>query len=258
MKIWKKKLFIFLERITEKLSDKLICVTDKDISKGLYERIGTPYKYAIIRSGFKVKRFREKVSKPEETKKNFGLPLNKKIVGTVGRISQQKDLETFLNVAKIVSKKRDDVIFVIVGGGERRRKIENRISELNLKKAVFLLGAQRNVEKIFQIFDVFLLTSLWEGLPKVIPQAMAAGVPVVSTAIDGVKEVIKHGETGLLAETRDAEKLAEHVISLFDDDSTKERIVSNSQPVAEQFDAAIMVKNIENLYCELLKSRKRL
>jgi glycosyltransferase involved in cell wall biosynthesis len=244
----KKRLYVILERLVEKWSDKLICVTEMDIKKGTKERIGKREKYVVIRSGFDVSTFREGTNSGEKTKKECGVPPGKKVVGTVGRFSMQKDLGTFVRVAEQVCKQRNDVVFVIVGDGELRSDIEDLIARLGLEERVLLLGARRNVERLFAIFDVFLLTSLWEGLPKVIPQAMASGVPVVATAVDGVKEVIQHKETGLLAEPKQVKQLVDHIVSILEDERISEKLVRNSFEVVDEFDAKLMVTKIQKLY----------
>jgi glycosyltransferase involved in cell wall biosynthesis len=248
----KRSLYVFLERFAAKYSDRIICVTKRDIEKGLKEKIGERRQYVVIRSGFDVGIFRNRNRSVEEIKRELGIPPGKMVVGTVGRFSVQKDLGTFVRVAEQVCKKRNDVVFAIVGDGELRSEIENLVSRCGLEKKVLLLGAHRNVERIFWTFDVFLLTSLWEGLPKVIPQAMASGVPVVATAVDGVKEIVQHEENGLLSQPKDVKRLVDHTMAFIDNPKLRDEVVRNAREVVDEFDAKIMVARIENLYRGLL------
>ncbi len=254
-KRWEMYIFILLERFVARFTDRIVCVTTMDILKGLASNIGRINQYGVIRSGFDIKKFQGNKDTTDKMKKQFDFPLNQRIVGTVGRLSQQKDPETFVNVAHLVSKIRKDVIFVFVGEGELRKKTDNLIQHLKMEKYIYLLGAQKNVEKIFPLFDVFLLTSLWEGLPKVIPQAMASGIPIVSTAVDGVKEVIKNETNGYLSKPGDAESLAENVIKLLNDKEKSRRFVYNSKRLIKQFDSKLMVKQIERTYSDLISKK---
>ncbi|OQX56625.1 MAG: hypothetical protein B5M53_00525 [Candidatus Cloacimonas sp. 4484_209] len=245
---WKRYLFVFLERFTARFTSKLICVTNQDVKKGLQNRIGTKEQYMVIRSGFDIQKFDRHFCNIELVKRRFNLPLNKKIVGSVGRLSYQKDPKTFVRSAYIVTQERDDVIFVYVGDGKLRDEIERMIENLGLKKSVYLLGFQKDIEKIFPIFDIFILTSLWEGLPKVIPQAMASEVPVVATSVDGVREIIQHDINGLLSPPGDFKSLAKNVLVLLNDNVIRKRFVQNSLKKVKEFDEKLMVKTISELY----------
>ncbi len=250
---WEIMLSIFLERLTAKFTDKLICVSKQDVLKGLQHNIGDKNKYTVIRSGFNIARFKNSKVDKDTVKKKFGLPLNKKIVGSVGRLSYPKDPETIVNIASLISKKRGDVIFVLVGDGDLRCKVEKLIMKSGLKERVYLLGAHKDVENIFPIFDVFLLASLSEGLPRVIPQAMVSGIPVVSTAVGGVVDIIVHNKNGFLSKTKDAMSMADYIRKLLDNKKLCKKFVFNSLPLIKQFDFSLMVRNIEDVYLDLLE-----
>ena len=180
------------------------------------------------------------------------LPLEKKIVGTVGRLAYPKEPEDFIQIAQLISRRRDDTIFVHAGGGVQRNAIERMIQELGLGRMVFLLGPRKDIEKIFSIFDVFLLTSVWEGLPIVIPQAIASGVPVVSTDVGGIREIIKHGKGGFLTKPGNIHDLAFFVEKLLDDEELRSRFVTYSDKIVNEFTHKRMIEDIENLYLDLV------
>lgn len=249
---WGKILARVIERIVAKFTAKLICVSKEDVISGLKNRIGEKEKYQVIRSGFKIDDFRKTTDKKDNIKIELDLPLEKKIVGTVGRLAYPKEPEDFIQIAQLISRRRDDTIFVHAGGGVQRNAIERMIQELGLGRMVFLLGPRKDIEKIFSIFDVFLLTSVWEGLPIVIPQAIASGVPVVSTDVGGIREIIKHGKGGFLTKPGNIHDLAFFVEKLLDDEELRSRFVTYSDKIVNEFTHKRMIEDIENLYLDLV------
>ncbi len=136
---------------------------------------------------------REAVGKLRE---RFGL---KKVIGCVASLEKRKDHLTLLQAASVVQKLRDDVVFVLVGGGDLMSELEQAASRLGLTNVVFE-GFKDDPYPYFSVFDVFLMTSRQEGLGSSILDAFSYRVPVVATAAGGIPEIVKHQETGLLAE----------------------------------------------------------
>jgi glycosyltransferase involved in cell wall biosynthesis len=116
----------------------------------------------------------------------------------------QKSPLDFIEVARHVLDVRKDVHFVMAGDGELRPEIEARIHRYKLEDHVTLLGWQRNMPGVYQNLDIFLLTSLWEGQPCVYAEAMASGLPIVATDVDGAQEAILDGTTGFIHAPRPA------------------------------------------------------
>jgi len=112
-----------------------------------------------------------------------------------------------------------DVIFLMVGDGEQREKLEDLVESLNLKNKVFMLGWSADIAEILKASDIFVLTSLWEGLPCSIVEAMCCSKPVVANAVDGVKEIVVDGETGFLIEPNNYTKIAEKIMYLLNDEA---------------------------------------
>ena len=102
----------------------------------------------------------------------------------------------------------------MVGDGELRGDLEAQIGRLQLDSAVRMVGWRRDIPELLQIFDVFLLTSHWEGLPRVLLEAMALGVPIVATNVGGITEIVQTGENGYLASLGNIEEMAQRVLQL--------------------------------------------
>ncbi len=127
--------------------------------------------------------------------------MNVPLVAMVACFKPQKAPLDFVRVAKVVLDERRDVRFFLVGDGRLRPQIETLIDELEIRDKILLLGWSRDIPEIMHSIDLLLLTSLWEGLPRVLPQAMASGIPVVATSVNGSPEAIKDGVNGYLAAT---------------------------------------------------------
>jgi glycosyltransferase involved in cell wall biosynthesis len=151
-----------------------------------------------------------------------------------------------------VAAERPGVHFVLVGDGPLRADVEAQVGALGLAGRVRLTGLRRDVPALMHSFDVFVLSSLWEGLPRVLPQAMAAGLPIVATAVDGNAEVVTDGVNGFLTAPGDPDAMATAVVRLLDAPSLARRMGQASQARVEEFGARKMVGDIEALYEVLL------
>lgn len=245
-----KMIYKFLEKVTAKITDRLIVVTEKDSEKGIMENIASREKFKIIRSGIDFSKFYKNESKEIKDFKNRFK--GKKIVATIGRLSEQKNTIDFMKIVKMISRKRDDIHFIVIGDGELREQLEMYIKTNQIENNVTMLGAKDNVIDYYYIMDVFVLTSLWEGLPRVIPEAMACGVPVVANAVDGVSDIMKDGINGYLIKPDDLGNAAVKIEKLIDEVKLKVRIVNSAyDTIRPEFDAENMMLKTEEVYKEL-------
>jgi glycosyltransferase involved in cell wall biosynthesis len=251
-----RALYLALERASARITERLVCVTARDVQKGLAARIGVPAQYQVIRSAIDVAGFAAPRRSRAEVRSEWGLPAEAAVVGAVTRLSSQKAPLDLVAAAAEVSRVRPDVRFVIVGDGPERAAVERRIRELGLSGATRLLGLRRDVADLLAGLDVFLLTSLWEGLPRALVQAMAAGVPVVATAVDGCTEVVRDCETGLLVPPGRPDEAARAVLRLLDDPELAGRLRRAARAsVDKEFDTERMLAQLASLYLERAASR---
>lgn len=245
-------LFIFLEKITSLITSHFICVSKNNLEDGKRLGIIKEGKASIIRSGVELEKFMNVSVDIEKKKRELGLPLNKKIIGMVACFKPQKAPLDFVRIAKILKKSRNDLHFIMIGDGELRKDIEEEIERLGLKEDFSLLGWRRDIEEIFKIVDVFVLTSLWEGLPQVIPQAYAGGVPMVVTDVDGNKEFIEDGINGFTFKPHDIESASKRICELIDSSDLRAKFVMEGRKKLKEFDARFMVESQEKLYLRLI------
>ncbi|MEM2795085.1 MAG: glycosyltransferase family 4 protein, partial [Thermofilaceae archaeon] len=206
----------------------------------------------LIYNGIEPNRFMTAQPSPQD-RIALGLDQGTLVVGSVGRLTEQKGYAFLLEAASQVIAKIPNVQFLIVGDGELREKLEQQIDRLGLRGRVILAGAHNPIEPIFKLFDLFVLPSLWEGLPTVILEAMASGVPVVATDILGTRELIRQGQTGWLARPRDPSSLAHCILEALSDPSKRAAIAQNAlQEVVSRFSLHHIANQYEQLYLDLV------
>jgi glycosyltransferase involved in cell wall biosynthesis len=179
----------------------------------------------------------------------------------VAPFKPQKAPLDFIRAAARVRQARPEARFLLVGDGTLRGVLETEIVRLGLSDVVTLTGWRRDIAEIMRCLDVFLLTSLWEGLPRVYLEALASGVPVVGTKVDGAAEVIQDGVNGYLVEPGDVKGLADRVLTLLNNPATARQMGHNGQSLPHEFDIRDMVRRQEREYERLLhefEQRKRL
>ena len=245
-------LAILAERVGARMADAIVILAENDRAKGRAARIGSPDDYRLIRSGIDLAPFRKAREGRDEMRASvldeFGLDDDTRLVGSVTRLSDQKDPITLLEAASRIVAQRPDVVFLVVGDGPLEATVRSRRQELGLEEQVQLLGNRGDVARLVASFDVFLLTSRWEGLPRVVPEAMAAGTPVVATDVDGTSEIVRDGDTGRLIPAGDPERAAEAVLDLLLHHERADGLASRAVEVVPAWDARKMVDRLEGLY----------
>ena len=244
-----RSILVLAEKVTAKITHKLIVVTREDEAKGLRHGIGVKSQYVLIRAGIDVEFYKNVRIDKDKKKAAMAVEPGKKIVTTIGPLKPQKNIKDFVRVADAVSRRYAECSFVIVGDGEQRKEIEFLIFALGLNEKVKLLGWRKDIPEILAASDIFVLTSLWEGLPRTILEAMCLKLPVVANAVDGVREVIKNGANGFLVEPFDTDRMADIITALLKDPETSRTLGQNGfDSVTEEFDLRYMLKEYEDLY----------
>ncbi len=249
----KRQLFIFLERLTARITTRFIAVSKNNIKAGINAGIFKSNDVELIRSGIDISEYKDiKIDKAKK-KQELGIEPDKPLIGMIACFKPQKAPLDFIKAAYIVHQKMPDVRFIVAGDGELRPVIEELINSLRLGDRIKLLGFRRDIPEIMKCLDVFVLTSLWEGLPRVILQAMAAGIPVVATAVDGSSEVVKNGINGFLIKPGDVEEISEKIIYILQKPQDLKFKDSDFKSIFDEFDISLMVKKQEELYERLVK-----
>jgi glycosyltransferase involved in cell wall biosynthesis len=252
----RKYAYILLEKRFAKFTDGLIFVSKRDIHKAYEYKIGNPEKFHLIRSAIPLDDFNPDKYDRDQIRQKLGIPLDAIVIGNVGRLSEQKDPLSWIDVAHLVSRQSPDCLFLLVGDGPLRGQVEKAIQTAGLENRVILTGIRRDIPELLACMDVFLLTSLWEGLPRVILQACAMGVPVVANQVDGISDVIMHGESGFTEKPGDKHLLAEDCLRLVEDSRLRSSIgKSGRDKIESEYSLELMIDQITRLYHHLLERK---
>ncbi len=212
---------------------RILCVSNK-ISEIVEPAISNKDVLRVIHSGIDLARFNDCGDK-RLLRSYFNIPDDYAIVGNVAALAPHKDYYTFVDTAERVLKENPKVFFLIIGQGNEKQSIAEYIFEKGLQKSILFTGFRTDIPDILPELDVFLITSETEGLGTSILDAQACGVPVVATRAGGIPEIVTDQKTGLLADVKDAKKLAENVLSLLNDNQMGETFAENAKKEISNF-----------------------
>ncbi|MEZ4683883.1 MAG: glycosyltransferase family 4 protein [Caldilineaceae bacterium] len=208
----KGRIFFFLEKYAATLSDKIVTVCQENRQEATAAQLAPADKIMTIYSGIDVEHLRSDVDRATVCAR-FGLDPDRPIVGMIGRLSPQKAPLDFVQAAKLVLQSNPDVQFILVGDGPLTPEVA---AAIGAESRIKMLGYRNDVPEILRILDIFALASLWEGLGRAMTEAMLMAIPVVATAVNGIPELVKHGETGLLSPPQAPAQLAANLVRLLD------------------------------------------
>jgi glycosyltransferase involved in cell wall biosynthesis len=198
----------------------------------------------------------ETTSSREEMRAALGLPANARVAGVIARLTEQKG-HRFLFDALATTPALADLHVLLIGGGDLHNDLVRRAESLGLSQRVHFLGPRRDLGNLLGAMDVFVMPSLWEGLPLSLVLAMGAGVPVVATAVAGIPEVVEDGRTGLLVPPGDAAALGAALARVVTDGPLRDRMARDAKAsVLPRFGIDKYVASVADLYDELLSRRR--
>lgn len=180
----------------------------------------------------------------------LGIPPDAKLVGMIACLKQQKDPLTYVRAADIVRRKRKDVHFLLAGDGELREQVSKAVEASGDPAAFLMLGWRFDILRLLSALDLMVLTSRWEGLPRVIPEATISRVPVIASDIEGHREIVQDGKNGALAQPGNPEDFADKIVKALDNRWSVD--AGYARQVGVDFDIRDMVTKQEQLYLNLL------
>jgi len=241
-------LYLRLERIAARMCHWNVFVSDADLEEAERRRIVDPDKATVIRSGVDLEKMMAADSSgAADLRAEYEIP-GGKIVTLLGRLSSPKTPEVFVDAAALVVKHHPETRFLLVGDGAKKTAIKARIARLGLERSVFLLGLRMDAPELVAASDVVVHSSTHEGLPKTIHEAIAAGKPVIATAVGGIPAVLENGVTGLLVSPLDPEGLAAAMTSLIEDERLGQRLAAAALQTLPEFGVERTMLDAERLY----------
>ncbi|MBI5210873.1 MAG: glycosyltransferase family 4 protein [Elusimicrobia bacterium] len=259
-----KWFYVSIERACCRLTHRVIFVSranrDEALALGLVgpgrgpRGLGPGGRHVVIRSGIKLSAFPAPLADRRSALAAVGLGGSGLLVTSVGNLKPQKNPADFLSLAKSLAGRAPEAGFLFVGDGPLRGALQRDIDAQGLGGRLVLAGWRRDVGELLAATDVFVLTSLWEGLPRALLEAMASGKACACYATDGVKDILRDGENGFLVPAGDLALLGRRVGELLADPALRARLGGNARrSVTAEFDIDGMVRSQEELYLSLLE-----
>jgi len=253
---WQSKrehaLYVLAEQAAARVTTRLVAVSEANARAGAREGIAPFEAFEIIRPGIHSERF-VAARRTGALRRELGLSDGTPLVGMVGCLKPQKAPLDFVHAAARALHEGPAAHFVLVGDGILRPEVERAVEATGLSGRFHLLGWRRDPEVVVGDLDIFVLSSLHEGLPMVVPEAMAAGKPVIATAVDGTPEAVRDGATGLLVRPRDPGGLGEAIAALLASPERRRQLGDAGASLASEWDIGEMVRQHERLYLRLAR-----
>jgi L-malate glycosyltransferase len=206
-----------------------------------------------ILNGVNTSYFKREFFSGQEVRKKLHIPVNAPIIGSIAVFRSQKRLDLWLELAAKILNQFEDAHFIIVGDGPLKSDLEKKRDMLGLKDKVHMPGLETEVRPYLAAFDVYMMSSLFEGLPIALLEAMSMRCAVISTDAGGIKEVIRDNANGLLCPVEEPEKLVQYACTLLKDHNLRVKYGDLArQSIIETFSMDKMVAKIEALYSEVI------
>lgn len=245
------ELYYCMDRWALRRMDHIVAVSE-DLCRQLDEWQVPAHRYSLIENAIDTEQY-TRVRPAGEAKRRLGLSPDRLTIGAVGRLSPEKGFDLLIRAADRLLRAGFDFHLLLIGDGPQRRELETLIAQLDRSDKVRLLGYRADAVEAYEAMDVFALSSLREGLPNVVLEAMTMEVPVVATRVAGLPRLVTCGENGLLVEPGDVEALAEALRRLLGDAALRRRLGrAGRETVEARYSFGSRMQKIRAIYDDLL------
>lgn len=243
--------YLVAEKMLSIVYDRVVAVSDQTRENLIHFGKITPSKIMTIENGVAIK--------PDVAKKRYEHNKDnteKVILGTIGRLCTAKGYEYLIRSVAMLLKYTDNFELQIIGNGELLPDLVKLVESLNIESHIRFMGEQRDVSSFYDQFDIFVISSISEGLPLVLLEAMAYGVPIVSTDVGGIPAVIKDGISAATVRPCDEQALADKIWFMINNPNDRAKYASTAMEVFnEKFGIENMMAKYENLYMDCYRRR---
>ena len=251
------RLFLQIERALARITHRIITVSPRVRHDLLAKGIGRPEQMEVVPVGLDLARFQHGPVSPPRLREKLAIPSDAPLLGIVGRLVPIKDHPTLFQALALLQTHGPAPHLIVAGDGERREALKRLAQDLGLASRIHFLGWRNDLEAILGELDVVICCSKNEGTPVALIEAMAAGVPVLSTDVGGVGDLIVHGETGWLVPSGNPSALACGIRELLADPEPRAQLVPAARAAAlGRHDLNGLIHRMEALYTSLLAKRQ--
>lgn len=255
--LWRRMLFRNLERMASAWCDRMIFISRPLIDWALKEKITPSHKFVKIHSGIELDRF-QPVSDGEkkQTKIKLGVNPGDPVAGIVSKLWEGKGHKVLIKAFKELRKDLEKAKLFIVGEGYLEDELRSYAEELGISKSIVFTGFRSNVSEVMACFDISVLPSFFEGMGRVLLEAMAMKIPVIASNVGGIPDLVKNNKNGILVTPGDVSELAEAMKKLLTNSEMSISMgESGYQKATETFSAESMNEKILSVYMECLKEK---
>jgi glycosyltransferase involved in cell wall biosynthesis len=242
----KHNIFIFFEMVSIRLNKKVIAISESVRNSLIKYELIPRSKIYVLTNCIDYQSFNKSADLNSRRDKN------EIIIGTVGRLEKVKGINFLLFAIKIILAKFPSIKLEIIGDGSQTSELKEIAKKLGISNSVEFLGKFTDVIPFYKRMDIFVLASLNEGFGIVLLEAMAMGIPVVATNVNGIKEVVVNGESGILVPPKNPEAIANAVIKIIENSELAEKLVNEGLKRSALFDVKEHVIKLDNFYRKLL------
>jgi glycosyltransferase involved in cell wall biosynthesis len=255
----KKKFYIYAEKIFSYAKDRIICIDNFDLhlAKRILKIKGS--KLSVINNGLDTGQIglREKKEAQNILLEKFPICSPDRrpeiFIGAIGHLYKTKGYEYLIEAMEIVARRQKNFALFIIGEGEERPRLEKMIIAFNLENNVFLSGGIDHAADIMPAFDLYVCSSVKEGFPYVLLEAMYAGLPIISSNVGGIPDMVRHNKNGLLMESKNPDQLAERILKLCANKDLRTKLGENAKKaVLEKFKLEHMIAKTVEIYDSLV------
>ena len=240
------------DKLLSGLTDAAIAVSENVRDFMVRGRSISPQKIHIIGNGIELHKYRRRDGAfREKQRMDLGIRPETRIVGIVTRLREEKGNIYLIEALPAILGKGIDMVLLVAGDGPLRVRLEQRVRELGLEQVVRFLGFRSDVPELLSLFDIQVIPSLTEGFPLCLAEAMAAENAIVATAVGGMKDIGREGETVLFVPPADSEALASRIGSLLLDSKLASQLARNAGNSSELFDIRHCASRLAQTYDEL-------
>jgi glycosyltransferase involved in cell wall biosynthesis len=246
------------DRLLAPLTDRAIAVSASTREFLVRERFVPADRVRVIWNGAPLEEFAPVApARAEAARLSLGLDPEAEVVGTIGRLNAQKGHRYLLAAAPAVLARRPRARFLVVGDGDLAGPLRDQARELGIADRVVFAGHRSDIPDVLGAIDVFCISSTYEGTPLALFEAMAAAKAIVSTAVDGCREVLEHGKTALLVPPVQPQALADALVRALEDRPLRASLGEAARAASARYDIRTCVEQMQALYEEALAARRR-
>lgn len=244
----KKKIYLYIEKLLAPLCTFIIAISDFEKECAIENKVCKVDKIKVIYNGIDIDEYEEKKKRFTLTREELGIPGDAYVIGTVGRLTEQKAPDTFIKAAKKIKDKYPKAFFIMVGDGELKGKVKEIIKGSNLENSVLITGWVDEPMKYIELFDQAMLLSRWEGFGLVLPEYMIAGKPIIATDVDGIPNLINN-DNGILVKMDAVNEIAVASETIINDTEKCEFMIKNAEEVVRsKFNIKRVIEEFEKIY----------